>query len=175
MITEFLDSRRTTGLKMPGDVKAFIVQLFNKLAFDRHVAFEEAEQFVGFQTIVVAMGSLGQILPKPFYMFLSSTSRQYAQYVLEMIVSGGSLSRTWRTGTGVICADLARLLPAAFRCPPTSAQQWESSIPPTPRTHTRPRRRSLRARSSNFLGEHPLLCSCSWLPALDQAAHLPEL
>mmetsp|Transcript_114439 Transcript_114439/g.369906 ORF Transcript_114439/g.369906 Transcript_114439/m.369906 type:complete len:154 (-) Transcript_114439:1100-1561(-) len=83
MITEFLDSRRTTGLKMPGDVKAFIVQLFNKLAFDRHVAFEEAEQFVGFQTIVVAMGSLGQILPKPFYMFLSSTSRQYAQYVLE--------------------------------------------------------------------------------------------
>mmetsp|Transcript_114442 Transcript_114442/g.369918 ORF Transcript_114442/g.369918 Transcript_114442/m.369918 type:complete len:384 (-) Transcript_114442:397-1548(-) len=68
---------------MPGDIKAFIFQFFNKFVFDRDVSFEEAEQFVGFQSIVVATGIVGETLPEPFYRFLVSTREQYTQYVEE--------------------------------------------------------------------------------------------
>jgi hypothetical protein len=82
-IGEFLEEKKKVGLVVSSDLIELVHRILYEGVFKRSVTKEYAKQFVALQSKIVALGTIGQLLPASLYSFLSPIREEIATYIDE--------------------------------------------------------------------------------------------
>mmetsp|Transcript_87657 Transcript_87657/g.220573 ORF Transcript_87657/g.220573 Transcript_87657/m.220573 type:complete len:642 (+) Transcript_87657:76-2001(+) len=83
MIRQFLDNRKAAGkMRLKNDVLILVHQILNKVAFNLDVSRDEAREFIEHQTLAMAVGTLGVLVPTELA-FLLNPVRNYQTKLIQ--------------------------------------------------------------------------------------------